>query len=215
MGVILAGGRGRRIGGAKALIELNGRPLISYPLQAMRVAVNEVAVVAKSETELPELPAEVMLWHEPDEPSHPLVGILHALKRAAGRSVLVCAVDMPFVTSRALRLLATAPAGAAPAVVASADRALQPQLARYEPAALALLEPALGKEPALGEGPGREGPALGEGPGRERAIREGASLRELIAAVGPRRLELGDPGLLFNVNAPADLAEAERILTAG
>jgi molybdopterin-guanine dinucleotide biosynthesis protein A len=33
---VLAGGRGDRIGGAKAMVELRGRPLIRYPLDALR-----------------------------------------------------------------------------------------------------------------------------------------------------------------------------------
>ena len=31
---VLAGGRGSRIGGDKALVQLGGRPLIAYPLAA-------------------------------------------------------------------------------------------------------------------------------------------------------------------------------------
>jgi molybdopterin-guanine dinucleotide biosynthesis protein A len=38
VGAILAGGGGRRIGGDKAIVELHGRPLISYPLETVRLA---------------------------------------------------------------------------------------------------------------------------------------------------------------------------------
>ena len=48
--MILAGGLGRRIGGAKAVVQLGGRPLISYPLQALQAALGEVAIVAKPDT---------------------------------------------------------------------------------------------------------------------------------------------------------------------
>ncbi len=134
IGVLLAGGEGRRIGGGKALVELGGRPLISYPLAAMRRAVRDVAVVAKADTELPALPG-VALWIEPGWPRHPLVGIVHALRCARGRAVLVCAADMPFVIAQALTALARADAGGAPAVVATSGGGLQPQLGRYEPLA--------------------------------------------------------------------------------
>ena len=40
IGVILAGGRGRRIGGSKAVVELCGKPLIRYPLEAMEATVS-------------------------------------------------------------------------------------------------------------------------------------------------------------------------------
>ena len=35
IGVVLAGGSGRRIGGSKAIVKLRGQPLITYPLAAL------------------------------------------------------------------------------------------------------------------------------------------------------------------------------------
>ena len=43
VGAILAGGGGRRIGGDKAIVELHGRPLISYPLEAVREALGHLS----------------------------------------------------------------------------------------------------------------------------------------------------------------------------
>ncbi|MDQ2895414.1 MAG: NTP transferase domain-containing protein, partial [Actinomycetota bacterium] len=107
VGVILAGGQGRRLGGAKATISLAGRPLLTHPLAAMHAALGadqrplgdgpRLAVVAKPGTSLPALGA-VLLWTEPGEPSHPLVGLIRALEGAGGRAVLVCPVDLPFIT---------------------------------------------------------------------------------------------------------------------
>ena len=76
---------------------LAGRPLISYPAEALRQVCERVVVVCKADTQLPSLPAVDARWDEPDEPRHPLTGIVHALERADG-PVLVCAADMPFVT---------------------------------------------------------------------------------------------------------------------
>ena len=98
VGAILAGGGGRRIGGDKAIVELPGRPLICYPLEAVREALGQVAVLAKADTELPSLPG-VTVWIEPDARRHPLVGITQALALADGRPVLVCAADLPFVSA--------------------------------------------------------------------------------------------------------------------
>ena len=97
IGAVLAGGRARRLGGDKALLEVAGRPLVAWPLAALAAALAEVVVVAKRDTPLPEL-GDVEVWHEPDQPHHPRAGIAHALERAAGRPVLVCAADMPLVT---------------------------------------------------------------------------------------------------------------------
>jgi molybdopterin-guanine dinucleotide biosynthesis protein A len=180
-GAILAGGVGRRIGGSKAIVELRGRPLVSYPLAAMTAALADVAVVAKAGTELPPLPG-VTVWIEPDELSHPLVGIIHALAMAEGRAVLVCAGDLPFVTPAVISMLASADAGGALAVIAAADRVEQPLLGRYEPQAVELLN-ALMHEP-------------------------GIPLRQAVAEIGARVLQLEDSAALFNVNAPEDLLQA-------
>jgi molybdenum cofactor guanylyltransferase len=132
IGAILAGGRGARLGGAKALTELGGRPLIAWPLAALAAALDDVVVVAKADTPLPELDVEV--WTEPEEPAHPRAGIVHALSAAGERAVLVCAADMPFVTPELVADIAAAEG--MPAVVPRAAGRLQPLLARYEPAAL-------------------------------------------------------------------------------
>jgi molybdopterin-guanine dinucleotide biosynthesis protein A len=118
IGAVLAGGLGRRIGGSKALVELGGRPLISYPLEAMRAALGEVVVIAKPDTKLPSLPG-VPVRLEAETARHPIVGILEALANAAGRPVLVCAADLPFVTADVIRRIASADPSGSPAVIAA------------------------------------------------------------------------------------------------
>jgi molybdenum cofactor guanylyltransferase len=137
IGALLAGGAGRRLGAAsKPAALLGGRPLAAYPAEALGEVCERVAVVCKADTRLPELPG-VERWDEPDEPRHPLTGIVHALG-VAGAPVLVCAADMPFVTADACRTLLGA-AGPSPAVVATAEGVLQPTFGLYAPAALELL----------------------------------------------------------------------------
>lgn len=140
IGVVLAGGSGSRIGGAKASAQLDGQALISYPLAAALGALGSVAVVAKDGVELPQLDQRVELWIEPDEPRHPVVGVIEALRRARGSAVLAIACDLPLLTSEVVALIASADAEGSVAVLASAAGRPQPLLARYEPAALALLE---------------------------------------------------------------------------
>ncbi|HEY6398080.1 MAG TPA: NTP transferase domain-containing protein, partial [Solirubrobacteraceae bacterium] len=125
IGVILAGGRGQRIGGAKATVELHGKPLIAYPLEVVEAVLEEVVVLAKSDTELPSLPG-VTLWVEPQSTHHPLVGLIHALALAGGRAVLICAADLPFVSEEVVRSLATAEFDGAPAVIAASGGQIQP-----------------------------------------------------------------------------------------
>src|SRR5690349_6719821 len=131
IGVILAGGEGTRMGGSKAIVNLNGRPLISYPLESMWRALGNAAIVAKMDSALPGV-AGVTVWIEPDEPRHPLTGIVHALGLADGRAVLVCPVDLPFVSAGLIRRIARVPRGGGPAVIAALDGRTQPLLGRYE-----------------------------------------------------------------------------------
>jgi molybdopterin-guanine dinucleotide biosynthesis protein A len=179
MGVVLAGGQARRLGGEKAMAALAGVPLVSYPLQALRTVLDDVVVVAKPRTRLPPLDVEVL--QEPAEPHHPLVGIICALHAAAGRPVLIAAGDLPFLDLESLRRLLAGPAGAA--VIAAGPRSgPQPLLGVYRPAALAPLQAAAD---------------AGTAPMREVVL----SLRATLVAV--------PEDALFNVNTPEDLAEAE------
>lgn len=133
IGALLAGGRGRRMGGGKPARELAGRPLVAWPAEALREACERVVVVAKAATELPALDG-VERWDEPDSEHHPARGIALALERAGG-PVLVCAADMPFVTGAACRAVA-AGLGEGAAAIAVAGGFLQPVFAAYSPAAL-------------------------------------------------------------------------------
>ncbi len=190
IGVVLAGGAGRRIGGAKATVALRGTPLVLYPLRALQAVLAEVVVVAKQASELPPLPG-VPIWIEPAQPRHPLAGIVHALEATGaaagiegmGRDVLVVAGDLPFVSPELVELLAHADAGGAPALVPRAGGRLQPLLARYAPSAHVPLAAALARDPL-------------------------PSLTDAVAALGPQVLELEDPAPFFNVNAPEDLLTA-------
>jgi len=186
VGVVLAGGAGRRIGGGKAVVELHGRPLISYPVGVLQAALGSVAVVAKAASELPPLPG-VEIWTEPEAPSHPLAGIVHALECADGRAVLVAAGDLPFLTRELIGTVAQAPAEGRAAVVPRVGGRLQPLLARYEPRALEPLARALA-QPRLG------------------------SLTRIVEALPPRELTLDDEEAFFNVNLPEDLLTATAMM---
>jgi molybdopterin-guanine dinucleotide biosynthesis protein A len=140
IGALLAGGEGSRLGrSSKPAAILNGRPLASYPYEALSEVCDRVAVVCKKSTELPELEGAER-WDEPDEPRHPLTGIIHALE-TADEPVLVCAADMPYVTADACRSLITAP-NKAIAMIAAADGRLQPTFGVYAPQALEALKQA-------------------------------------------------------------------------
>jgi molybdopterin-guanine dinucleotide biosynthesis protein A len=183
LGVVLAGGRGSRLGGAKPTAELAGRALISYPLAALVEAGLEAVVVAKPDTELPPLDVDVL--NEPAEPVHPLAGIVAAL-RQTGRPLVVIGCDFPFVPPALVRALADAPE---PLVVPAPGGEAQPLVARWTPALLPALEDALDREEPLRRTVAALSPRL----------------------LGDAELaSFGDPArVFFNVNTPADLRRAE------
>jgi molybdenum cofactor guanylyltransferase len=187
---VLAGGRGTRMGAPKASLDLGGRSLIEHPLNAFAHAQIEAVVVAKRTTSLP--PLSIDVWREPDEPTHPLCGIVTALERAGGRAVVACGCDMPFVSPGMLSSLATTNQRL---VVPKAGGCLHPLLARYEPV---LLEPL---RAALADG---------------RPVQETVAALEPMLISEPELHELGDPELiLFNINEPDDLERAEQVLRDG
>jgi molybdopterin-guanine dinucleotide biosynthesis protein A len=190
LGAVLAGGRGSRLGGAKAVVELAGRPLILRPLEAVEEAGLEPLVVAKRGSELPSLACRVL--HEPDLPRHPLCGIVAALREAAGRPLVVVGCDMPFLDPGLLAWLGAAPE---PLVVPLVGSRLQPLLARYDSALLPELEAAMERGEPL-----------------QRAIEE---LRPRLVSE-PDLGRFGDPRrLCLNVNDRADLERAEALLGGG
>jgi len=189
VGAVLAGGRGARIGRNKAMVELAGRPLISYPLAAIEEAGLEPVVVAKPDTELPALPCRTI--REPDVPQHPLCGLVAALRDAGERPVVAVACDMPFVSADLLAWLGSAPE---PLVATACRGELQPLLARYDSALLPELETALERSEPLR----RTVESL-----RARVIDESELAR------------FGDPQrLCFNVNTASDLRRAEGLREA-
>ena len=145
LGAVLAGGAGKRFGGRKASVELCGRPLIAYPIAALREAGLDVVVVAKRQTPLPDL--EVPVVHDASAVLHPLAGVLAALDHTEG-AVLVVATDMPDIPPQLLRRLAAADEDA-DVVVATAGGQLEPLCARYSQRTRAALERALAEEAPL------------------------------------------------------------------
>jgi molybdenum cofactor guanylyltransferase len=162
---------------------LAGRPLASYPVEALSAVCDRVAVVCKRGTVLPPM-IGAERWEEPDEPRHPLAGIVHALEQAGGEPVLVCAADMPFVTADACRSLLAAPHNSL-AVVAAADGILQPTFGVYAPGALDAL----------------------------RAAPPNGRLTDAVEGLEPTRVAF-PARLVRSVNTPEELADAERLLAA-
>ena len=187
LGAVLAGGLSTRMGSPKTVIELAGRPLVSRIVATVGSAGLEPVVVAKPDTALPKLDCRVLT--EPSEPHHPLTGLVAPLQASAGRGLVAIACDMPLVPAQFLTWLAQLEEEIA---VCEVGGRLEPLLGRYSPAACDALIVA-----------------------RDAAV----PVRDAVAELDPfivtedRIARFGDPQrIVFNVNSPEDVAEAERLL---
>ena len=187
LAAILAGGAGSRMDEPKATAELAGRPLIAYAVAVARAAGLAPFVVAKADSVLPDLDCPVLI--EPDEPRHPLTGIVAALEHAE-MPIVVLPCDAPLIPPDLLAVLA---ATRSPLAMPE-DPRLQPLIARYSPSLLDRLREARDGAVPLTELAGNLG-----------GLRLGESRLRL----------LGDPEQMFaNANEPADLERIAEVLRA-
>lgn len=189
VGVVLTGGKSRRMGRDKAALRIAGEGLRERAVRLLSSMSEEVLLAAGGESHdsLASGMAEDSPERVPDAPGKgPAAGILGAAAARPGQSLLVLACDMPRVNVALLRSL-TAVAG--DWVVPRWRGSLEPLCALYRPPALL----ALASRVAAG--------AYGLqalGLAKELRVRyfEGTELSLL-----------GEPShLFFNVNTPRDLA---------
>lgn len=108
--VILAGGQGRRMGGAdKGLIEYRGRPLVEWSLDALAPQVGEIVISAnRNLVRYEALGRRVLPDTLPGFPG-PLAGVLAALEAVQADWLLVVPCDTPHLPGDlAIRLLEAA-----------------------------------------------------------------------------------------------------------
>lgn len=131
-GVLLAGGGSTRFGGVpKGLAVLGDRRLADWPLQLLDATCDEVLVAANDPAAETWFPSHRIVRDA--EPGRGALGALEtALRSAAHDTVLVCAWDMPFVTTAIVNSLAQlVEHGASCGVPMHADGALEPLCAAY------------------------------------------------------------------------------------
>jgi len=198
LGVLVAGGRGRRLGLAvpKALATVGGRTFLERALAALLGACDDVVVALPPGFELPLGDARRV----DDLPGHggALGGLLAGLGAAPFDHAAVLGVDYPLMTAAVLGALLRACARereAAPevaALVPAIEGRLQPLAAVYAKSALAPM-----RRWALAGGQSLMG-ALDTLPALARA--DEAALVRVAGA--------GAVGAFLNVNEPGDLARA-------
>jgi molybdopterin-guanine dinucleotide biosynthesis protein A len=96
---ILAGGRARRLGGArKALLEVGGRAIIDRQLDVLRPRASRIAAVLREEDDdAPFTARGLEVLRDRVDGSGPLAGLAAALAWATGEPLLALACDMPLI----------------------------------------------------------------------------------------------------------------------
>jgi len=204
--VVLVGGRSLRMGRPKATLALAGRALLAHVLGVVRPLVREIVLVAAADQALPvdlavgdpagaRVPVHVV--HDRLVAAGPLPALALGLAAVTAPLALALPCDAPFVQAALLvelvRRLAAPDAIELDAVVPTWDGHVQPLVAAYRPRIASRLD-------AL----------VARGETRLQAV---VGLPR-VARIPAEAIRIHDPdGRSFRVlNAPADLAAAERLL---
>ena len=184
---IIAGGRGRRLGGLdKSQLVIGGRRIIERQLAVLGQVAPRVLVVTDDHHRF--CTSGLQVCDDVLPGAGPLGGLHTALTRSPGRRTLVVAGDLPFLSGAFLRHLAVR-APHADAVVPRNAAGLQPLCAVYDSRCAEAIRARIER-------------------GRHRLVDLAGWLR--VTEVGPDEVAAFDPDgmLLFNVNTPADHARA-------
>lgn len=187
-GVILAGGQGRRMGGAdKASLRLAGRSLATHAVDRLEPQVERLAISANGD------PARLSALGLPvladDQPQGPLSGVLAGLDWAAplgATSLVTVAVDTPFF-----------PGDLVPRLILASD-----------PSGIALARSGGDDHPTFALWP------VGLRDDLRAFLSSGAkaSVRAFADARGAGRADFPDDGAFLNLNTPDDLSRAEALI---
>mgnify|MGYP003885558797 CR=1 FL=1 len=104
--VVLAGGSSTRIQVAKAFVELAGKPMIEWVLEAVDPVVDEIVIATREECRgaVRELARgrALVVADLPGSPRAPLVGALSGALNASGEYLLVLPCDQPLLSTETL-----------------------------------------------------------------------------------------------------------------
>lgn len=194
--LVLAGGRGVRIGGNKAAVELGGAPLLQWVVDAVETVADTIMFSIAPEQQLPPVRcrARAFLCEDLLPGRGPLTGIFSGLQATEDEHVLVVPCDAPFLQPELLKMLWSY-RHRYDAVVPVVDDHYQTLVAVYGRSCITPMEI-----------------ALNSGDLSMRSVLSGLDVRY----VSERELRAADPELrsFRNVNSTAELAEAEKALMA-
>ena len=100
IGVVLAGGRSSRMGQDKALVVVAGRPMIDWVSDALQAATGRVLVVGRDDAPTSEAIPDLGVRHR-----GPLSGLAAATVHDPGATLVIVAVDQPWVRPATLQAM--------------------------------------------------------------------------------------------------------------
>ena len=134
--IVLAGGRSTRLGHDKALLRINGQPLVEWLPARLSCLLSPVVIVVdgpgRYQTSLPQVP-DVLPG------TGPLGGVASGLQALAASAALVCACDMPLLQPDLIALLCASLSGF-DLVIPERDGRLEPLCAVYTRACLPAMQ---------------------------------------------------------------------------
>lgn len=140
-GVILAGGASSRMGINKALLEVDGSPMITRTYRTLASLFHEVLIVTNSPGDYAFLPCRKVPDIYPGCGS--IAGLHAALVHSSSAYSFVTACDMPFIDATIIRTLCGLCNGVDDAVVPSSEGGQEPLHALYSSACKDVFETAL------------------------------------------------------------------------
>jgi len=187
-GIVLAGGRGTRMGRDKAAIEIAGSSLLQRTALRLAGAVDEVVVVGRSGQQLPalDLPVPVRIVHDRYPNTGPLGGIATGMQASEAAVFVAVACDMPLLEGELVRRLVALREEVDAVVPVGPDGHDQPLCAVYGRACLVAIERCL----------------------HERSFR----VTSFYTRCRVRRVPVDDALPFSNVNTPDDLARIGELL---
>jgi molybdopterin-guanine dinucleotide biosynthesis protein A len=99
-GIVLAGGKSRRLGMNKALLVLKGRKLIDYPVQLLGKCCGSVIISSNQP-----VPLSCPVFPDIIAENSPMVGIYSCLLQSKTPYNVVLTCDMPFLNEKLIRYL--------------------------------------------------------------------------------------------------------------
>ena len=136
-GLIIAGGKSRRLGIDKRFLDIGGRPCIQRVLDAYRGIFDEILIVADATEPFQSLGVRVVVDLVPGRAT--LGGLYTGLHFAAREQVFAAASDMPWLSPRTIQVV-LAQAGRGDIVIPDVGGKLQPMHAVYSKACLPVLK---------------------------------------------------------------------------